>query len=104
MVRLRGRDFLNGTQRIGPGQGARNCVVDEMYPSNVKVEAVVLGLSSHHGIYRLNNRNVLISNVVVRDCVAGPQNRHIPVLGQYTHARAQALEAVGGGARRGLQQ
>ena len=96
-----------GSRQFLPGQGPSNWgVVDEMYPSNVEVKDGVLGRSSHHGIHGLNNGNVLISNVtiahfdiaglqcngchdvVVRDCVAGPQNRDIPVLGRYTHARA----------------
>ena len=64
-----------------------------------------LGLSSHHGIHGNNNDYVTITNVnsgyfdvagiqcnacnnvVISDCVVGPQNQDIPVLGRYAHAR-----------------
>ena len=77
-----------------------------MYPSNIVIKDGTLGLSSHHGIHGLNNGGVTISNVnamnfdvagiqcnactdvVISDCVIGPQNQNIPVLGRYTHARA----------------
>ena len=65
-----------------------------------------LGLTSHHGIHGNGNQYVTITdvnagnfdvaglqcnacnNVVISDCVVGPQNQNIPVLGRYAHARS----------------
>ena len=77
-----------------------------MYPTNVQIKDGSIGLSSHHGIHGLGNSDVIISNVnvadfdvagiqcnecsevTISDCIVGPQNQDIPVLGRYTHARA----------------
>ena len=90
-----------------PGEGPADWGVDDqVYPSHLEIKDGVLGRSSHHGLHGINIDDVVISNVVVeyfdiagfqcngcnnvvvRDCVFGPQNRDIPVLGRYTHSRA----------------
>ena len=95
------------SQPFVPGQGPANWgAFDLIYPSHVVIKDGTLGLTSHQGIHGLNNDDVIITNVnamnfdvagvqcnactnvEISDCVIGPQNQDIPVLGRYTHARA----------------
>ena len=95
------------SQPFVPGQGPANWGAgSDVYAQNVVIKDGTLGLSSHHGIHGNNNNFVTISNVnvaqfdvagmqcnsctnvVISDCVIGPQNQNIPLLGRYTHARA----------------
>ena len=95
-----------GNQPFIGGQGPANWGADQVFASNVIIKDGILGLSSHHAIHGNHNNNILISNVrmtqfdvagfgcnacigiEVTDCIIGPQNTNIPVLGRYTHARA----------------
>ena len=95
-----------GNQPFISGQGPANWGADAVFANNVIIKDGVLGLSSHHSLHGNQNDNVLVSNVrmtqfdvagfgcnactnvVVEDCIIGPQNTNIPVLGRYTHARA----------------
>eukprot|EP00486_Rosalina_sp_Unknown_P011600 CAMPEP_0201592860 /NCGR_PEP_ID=MMETSP0190_2-20130828/190632_1 /ASSEMBLY_ACC=CAM_ASM_000263 /TAXON_ID=37353 /ORGANISM="Rosalina sp." /LENGTH=876 /DNA_ID=CAMNT_0048051805 /DNA_START=469 /DNA_END=3099 /DNA_ORIENTATION=- len=95
-----------GNQPFIGGQGPANWGADQVFASNVIVKDGILGLSSHHAIHGNHNNNILISNVrmtqfdvagfgcnacvgiEITDCIIGPQNTNIPVLGRYTHARA----------------
>jgi len=95
-----------GNQPFMGGQGPANWGADQVFASSVVIKDGVLGLTSHHSIHGNHNSDVLVSNVrmtqfdvagfgcnacsgvEVTDCIVGPQNTNIPVLGRYTHARA----------------
>jgi len=95
------------SQPFVPGQGPANWGAgNDVYAQYVEIKNGNLGLSSHHSIHGNNNQFVTISNVQaahfdvagiqcnacsnveITDCVVGPQNDNIPVLGRYTHCRA----------------
>eukprot|EP00486_Rosalina_sp_Unknown_P012144 CAMPEP_0201592364 /NCGR_PEP_ID=MMETSP0190_2-20130828/190279_1 /ASSEMBLY_ACC=CAM_ASM_000263 /TAXON_ID=37353 /ORGANISM="Rosalina sp." /LENGTH=866 /DNA_ID=CAMNT_0048051107 /DNA_START=228 /DNA_END=2828 /DNA_ORIENTATION=+ len=89
-----------------PGQGPAAWGPTITSGNHVTVTNGNLGLTSHHGIHGNNNAYVTITNVnsgyfdvaglqcnacnnvVISDCIVGPQNQDIPVLGRYAHARA----------------
>eukprot|EP01083_Nonionella_stella_P216978 779289_1 len=100
IIELSDRNFI-------AAQGPSNLGLDqEFYASNVVIKDGILGLTSHHGIHGNNAQNITIQNVTINrfdvagialngcnqiqilDCMVGPQNDDIPVLGRYTHARA----------------
>ena len=90
-------------QKIGPANWGSGT---DVYAEYVTIKNGDLGLSSHHGIHGNNNNYVTIrdinicefdvagiqcnscTNVEISDCVIGPQNDNIPLLGRYTHSRA----------------
>eukprot|EP01083_Nonionella_stella_P087970 244933_1 len=95
------------SQPFVPGQGPANWGAgNDVYANHVVIKNGYLGLSSHHAIHGNNNNDVTITgvaasrfdvagiqcnactHVTVSDCVIGPQNQDIPVLGRYTHARS----------------
>ena len=95
------------SQPFVPGQGPANWGAgNDVYASNVIIKNGNLGLSSHHSIHGNNNNFITITNintknfdvagiqcnsctnVILSDCVIGPQNENIPLLGRYTHSRA----------------
>jgi len=95
-----------GNQPFIGGQGPANWGADSVFASNVRIQGGTLGLSSHHAIHGNRNNNIQVRDVwmtqfdvagfgcnacidvIVADCIVGPQNTDIPVLGRYTHARA----------------
>eukprot|EP00485_Elphidium_margaritaceum_P018336 CAMPEP_0202729440 /NCGR_PEP_ID=MMETSP1385-20130828/186133_1 /ASSEMBLY_ACC=CAM_ASM_000861 /TAXON_ID=933848 /ORGANISM="Elphidium margaritaceum" /LENGTH=1043 /DNA_ID=CAMNT_0049395701 /DNA_START=32 /DNA_END=3164 /DNA_ORIENTATION=- len=101
LIELAAKPFL-------PWQGASTWgLTGVYYASNVEIKGPgVIGRSSHHGIHGNLNTHVHIhdlrvrqfdvagiacngcSYVTIEDVVVGPQNKDIPTLGRYTHARA----------------
>jgi len=89
-----------------PGQGPSNWGPVITSASHVDIINGELGLTSHHGVHGNNNFYINIDNVnagnfdvagmqcnacnhvSITNCVIGPQNQNIPVLGRYAHARA----------------
>eukprot|EP00486_Rosalina_sp_Unknown_P001205 CAMPEP_0201565262 /NCGR_PEP_ID=MMETSP0190_2-20130828/4248_1 /ASSEMBLY_ACC=CAM_ASM_000263 /TAXON_ID=37353 /ORGANISM="Rosalina sp." /LENGTH=712 /DNA_ID=CAMNT_0047982553 /DNA_START=729 /DNA_END=2869 /DNA_ORIENTATION=- len=95
------------SQPFVPGQGPANWGAGtDVYAEYVTIKNGELGLTSHHSVHGNNNNYVSITdinansfdvagiqcnsctNVDISDCVIGPQNNNIPLLGRYTHARA----------------
>eukprot|EP00486_Rosalina_sp_Unknown_P015966 CAMPEP_0201593420 /NCGR_PEP_ID=MMETSP0190_2-20130828/191025_1 /ASSEMBLY_ACC=CAM_ASM_000263 /TAXON_ID=37353 /ORGANISM="Rosalina sp." /LENGTH=1007 /DNA_ID=CAMNT_0048052595 /DNA_START=113 /DNA_END=3138 /DNA_ORIENTATION=- len=89
-----------------PGQGTANWGAEIFNGNHVTIKNGELGLTAHHGIHGLNVEDLTITNiraydydvagiqcngcnnVLISDCTVGPQNKKIPVLGRYTHARS----------------
>eukprot|EP01084_Bolivina_argentea_P081830 148160_1 len=95
-----------GSQPFLPMHGPGNFGVNPVWAENVIIKNGILRLSSHHGIHGNNNNEIQILNInsynfdvagiqcnscenlLISNCIIGPQNNGIPLLGRYTHSRA----------------
>ena len=101
LIELGAKPFIVGEGASDWGSGG------VIYSNNIEIKGPGnLGLTSHHGIHGLQNVNVEIhdlnvknfdvagiacngcSDLTIENIIVGPQNNEIPTLGRYTHARA----------------